>query len=49
MGYADADFVNDYASKKSTSGFNIFIDGNLVAFSSQRQRSVAKSTFEADL
>jgi hypothetical protein len=45
--YTDADFANDN-DRKSRSGIAIFVNGNLIDWSSSKQQSVSLSTCEAE-
>lgn len=47
-GYADADWGGDTTDRKSTSGFCLFVFGNVVLWSSKKQSTVAISTTEAE-
>ena len=47
-GYCDADFAGDVNTRRSTSGFLFELASGLVSWSSQRQKSVALSTTEAE-
>jgi len=47
-GYVDADFAGDLDQRFSTSGFVFFVYGGAVAWSSNKQKSVATSTVEAE-
>lgn len=46
--YSDASFADDRDTRQSTSGSLIFLGTSLVDWRSKRQRSVAKSTMEAE-
>jgi transposase InsO family protein len=46
--YSDADFAGDLSTRKSTSGFVIFINGQPVSWKSAKQTSVSTSTVEAE-
>jgi len=48
VGYNDSDMVGDIDDRKSTSGIVYFLDGNPVAWQSQKQRVVALSSCEAE-
>jgi hypothetical protein len=50
IAYCDADYANDTATRRSTSGYAIFLGSSSspVVWKSQRQRSVALSTAEAE-
>ena len=47
-GYSDSDMAGDVDDRKSTSGILYFLDGNPVAWQSQKQRVVALSSCEAE-
>lgn len=47
-GYSDADFGGDKSTRKSTSGSVIMLNGNIVAWSSKKQPTVALSTMESE-
>ncbi|XP_060873977.1 zinc finger protein 514-like [Metopolophium dirhodum] len=47
-GYSDADYVGDTTTRRSTSGFIFMMGDGIVAWCSQRQKSVALSTTEAE-
>ncbi|XP_019152218.1 PREDICTED: uncharacterized protein LOC109149050 [Ipomoea nil] len=46
--FSDSDWAGDPADRKSTSGFAVFLGGNLISWSCQKQRTVARSTTEAE-
>ncbi|GJW43634.1 putative RNA-directed DNA polymerase [Tanacetum coccineum] len=46
-GYSDSDLANDVNDRKSTGGMAFYVNGNLVTWSSQKQRVVALSSCEA--
>ena len=46
--YADADLAGDVGTRKSTSGYCIFMNGGVVQWSSKLQATVALSTAEAE-
>ncbi|XP_004309959.1 PREDICTED: uncharacterized mitochondrial protein AtMg00810-like [Fragaria vesca subsp. vesca] len=48
MGYADADWAGNALDRKSTTGFCIFVGGNLVTWRSKKQSVVARSSAEAE-
>ncbi|GJZ80177.1 zinc finger, CCHC-type containing protein [Tanacetum coccineum] len=47
-GYSDSDFGKDMNDGKSTGGTAFYMNGNLVTWASQKQRSVALSSCEAE-
>lgn len=47
-GYADADWGSDTTDRKSTSGFCLFVFGNIISWNSKKQSTVAISTTEAE-
>lgn len=47
-GFVDADWANDTADRKSTSGYLFRVFGNIVSWSSRKQSIVALSTTEAE-
>ena len=50
VAYADADFADKHDARlRSTSGYCIFVFGNLVSWGSKRQSLTAKSTMAAEL
>ena len=46
--YVDADWAADKDNRRSRSGIMVFINGNLVHYTSKHQKSVALSTCEAE-
>jgi hypothetical protein len=46
-GYTDTDWAGNPHDRKSTTGFCIFVGGNLVAWKSKKQSVVARSSAEA--
>ncbi|CAO1624372.1 unnamed protein product [Jaminaea pallidilutea] len=48
LAYSDADWAGDKISRRSRTGWAIFIEGMLVSWSSRMQRSVAHSTLDAE-
>jgi len=49
IGYCDADLAGDVATKRSTNGGIIMLNGTPVSFWSQRQRKVVGSSAEAEI
>ena len=47
-GYCDSDYAGDKDTTKSVAGFAIYLFGNLIAWRSKSQRSVALSSSEAE-
>ena len=48
IGYSDSDYAGDIDQRKSTSGMAFFLGSNLITWSSQKQRTVALSSCEAE-
>lgn len=48
-GFADADWGGDAIDRKSTSGFCLYVFGNIVSWNSKKQSTVAMSTTEAEI
>ena len=47
-GHSDADWASNLDDRKSVSGVCIFLRGNLITWSSRKQKVVAKSSAEAE-
>jgi hypothetical protein len=47
-GYTDADWAGSISDRKSTSGYFMFVGGNLVTWRSKKQKVVALSSAEAE-
>ena len=47
-GYTDADWAGDQTTRKSTSGYLTFVEGNLITWRSKKQKVVARSSAEAE-
>ena len=47
-GYSDSDWAGNAIDRKSTTGFCIFVGGNLISWRSKKQHVVARSSAEAE-
>ena len=48
IGFCDADWAGDSEDRRSTSGYCMFVGGNLVAWKSKKQHVVSRSSAEAE-
>ncbi|RDX70453.1 putative mitochondrial protein, partial [Mucuna pruriens] len=46
--YTDADYARSFVDRRSTSGYCMFLGGNLVTWKSKKQNVVARSSAEAE-
>jgi hypothetical protein len=47
--YCDADWAGDKTDRKSTTGYCVYVNDNLISWNTRKQQSVALSTAEAEL
>lgn len=48
VGYSDANWAGDASDRRSTSGYCIFVGGNLISWKSKKQTVVARSSTKAE-
>lgn len=48
QGHADAEWTSDQTTRKSTSDYFTFVEGNLVTWKNNKQKVVARSSAEAE-
>ena len=46
--YTDSDWVRNVLDRHSTTGYCMFIEGNLVSWKSKKQHMIARSSVEAE-
>ena len=49
VAYSDADWAGDKEDRRSTTGYCVYVNGNLISWNTKKQKTVALSTSEAEL
>ena len=47
-GFTDSDYNGDPTSRRSTTGYGVFVGGNLVSWKSKKQNVVSRSSAESE-
>ena len=47
-GYTDSDLVGDLVERRSTGGMTFYLNGNLITWCSQKQKTIALSSCESE-